>query len=86
MTHFPEISILKTMEVHFSPTLETRLNRIASENGSATEEYVEQLVESYLDHDAWFRRKVSAGLEQLDRGEFLTHDEVGERIERMFRS
>ncbi len=74
------------MEVRFSPAFETRLHRIASENGSAAEEYVQQLAETYLDHDAWFRRKVSTSLEQLDRGEFLTHEEVGERIERMFRS
>jgi len=48
--------------------------------------YVQQLVEHYLDHDVWFRQKVKKGLEQLDRGEYLTHEEVGERIERMFRS
>jgi predicted transcriptional regulator len=81
-----EISILKTMEVHFSPDLETKLNRVAAENSSDTEGYVQQLVEHYLDHDAWFRQNVKKGLEQLDRGEYLTHEAVGERIERIFRS
>lgn len=81
-----EISILKTMEVHFSPDLETKLNRVAAENSSDTDGYVQQLVEHYLDHDAWFRQNVKKGLEQLDRGEYLTHEAVGERIERMFRS
>jgi predicted transcriptional regulator len=28
---------------------------------------------------------VTRGLEQLDRGEFLTHEEVGARIDQMFR-
>jgi len=74
------------MEVHCGPGLETKLNQAAADSGSDADRYVQQLVESYLDHDAWFRRKVSQGLEQLDRGEYLTHEEVGERIERMFRS
>jgi len=72
------------MEVHFPPELQTKLNRAAAENSSDTGGYVQQLVEHYLDHDVWFRQKVKIGLDQLDRGEYLTHDEVGERIEQMF--
>ena len=74
------------MEVHFRPDLQTKLNRVAAENSSDTDGYVQQLVEHYLDHDAWFRQNVKKGLEQLDRDESLTHEGVGERIERMFRS
>jgi hypothetical protein len=44
-----------------------------------------QLVEHYVDHDAWFRQQVTRSLEQLDRGEFLTREEVGTRIDQMFR-
>jgi predicted transcriptional regulator len=73
------------MEVRFAPELQDKLNRVAAENSSGSEEYVQQHVEHYLDHDAWFRRKVRKGLEQLDRGEFLTHEEVGSRIDKMFR-
>jgi predicted transcriptional regulator len=74
------------MEVHLSPELLARLDRVAAENGSDAAGYVEQLVERYLDHDAWFRQQVKAGLEQLDRGEYLTHEEVGSRLEKMFPS
>jgi predicted transcriptional regulator len=81
-----EVSILKAMEVHFRPHLQTKLDRAAAENSSDTDGYVQQLVEHYLDHDAWFRQNVKKGLEQLDRGEYLTHEEIGERIERMFHS
>lgn len=73
------------MEVHFTPELQDRLNQVAAENSSGSEEYVQQLVEHYLDHDAWFRQRVRKGLEQLDRGEFVTHEEIGSRIEKMFR-
>jgi predicted transcriptional regulator len=74
------------MEVHLPPELQAKVDRAAAENNSGAEEYVKQLVEHYLDHDAWFRQQVKQGLDQLDRGEFLTHDEVGARIDKMFRS
>ena len=72
------------MEVHFTPELQAKLDRVAADIRSGADEYVQQLVEHYLDHDVWFRRKVEGSLEQLDRGEFLTHDEVGARLEKMF--
>jgi predicted transcriptional regulator len=74
------------MEVHLPPELQAKVDRAAAENNSGAEEYVKQLVEHYLDHDAWFRQQVKKGLDQLDRGEFLTHEEVGIRVDKMFRS
>ena len=74
------------MELHLTPELQAKVNQTAAENNSGAEEYVQKLVEHYLDHDAWFRQKVKNGLAQLDRGESLTHEEVGTRIEQMFRS
>jgi predicted transcriptional regulator len=73
------------MEVKLSPELQAKVDRAAAENKSGAEEYVQQLVEHYVDHDAWLRQQVTRGLKQLDRGEFLTHEEVGIRIEQMFR-
>ena len=65
------------MEVHLSPELQAKVERAAAENKSGAEEYVKQLVEHYVDHEAWFRQQVTRGLRQLDKGEFLTHEEVG---------
>jgi len=72
------------MEVHFTPELQAKLDRTAANMQSGADEYVQQLVASYMDHDVWFRQKVTAGLEQLDRGEFLTHGEVGARVKKLF--
>ena len=74
------------MEVHFTPELQAKLDRVAAENSSEADQYVQQLVEHYLDHDVWFRQKVKTSLERLDRGEFLTHEEMGARIEKKFGS
>ena len=73
------------MEVNLSPELQAKLAHIAAENNSSAEEYVRQLVEHYLDHDARFRQRVKAGLGQLDQGKFATHEEIGARIDQMFR-
>ena len=73
------------MEARLSPELQAKVERAAAENKSGAEEYVKLLVEHYVDHDAWFRQQVTRGLEQLDKGEFLTHEEVGARIDEMFR-
>ena len=74
------------MEVHLPPELQAKVDQAAADNNSGAEEYVKQLVEHYLDHDAWFRGQVKKGLDQLDRGEYLTHEDVGRRIEQMFRT
>jgi predicted transcriptional regulator len=71
------------MEVHFTPELQAKLDRVAADIQRGADEYVQQLVEHYLDHDVWFRQKVAGGIAQLDRGEFLTHEEVGERLKKM---
>jgi predicted transcriptional regulator len=71
------------MEVHFTPELQAKPDRVAADIQRGADEYVQQLVEHYLDHDVWFRQKVTGSLEQLDRGGFLTHEEVGARLKRM---
>ena len=74
------------MEVQFSPELQDKLNRAAAESNSSADEYVKQLVEHYVDHDQWFRQKVRKGLDQLERGESITQEEMGARLKELFRS
>lgn len=71
------------MEVHFNPEFQARLDHVAADLPGGADEYVQQLVERYIDHDVWFRKKVQVGFEELDRGEFLTHEEVGARLKGM---
>jgi hypothetical protein len=51
------ISYPEVMEVHFNPELQAKLDRVAGDIDSGADEYVQQLVEHYLDHDVWFRQK-----------------------------
>ena len=73
------------MEVHFAPELQARIDRVAADIPSGVDQYVQELVEHYLDHDIWFRQKVKSSLDRLDSGELFTREEVGERLEKMFR-
>jgi predicted transcriptional regulator len=74
------------MKIRLKPELQARVEQAAKENDTGPAEYVQQLVEHYVDHDVWFRERVKKGLDQLDQGEFLTHEEMGARIKQMFRA
>jgi predicted transcriptional regulator len=74
------------MEISLTPEMEERLSQLASQAGKGKAEVVQELVASYLEHDAWFRQEVAKGLASLDRGESVPHDEVGRRMERRLHS
>jgi predicted transcriptional regulator len=74
------------VELHLTAESEARLTRLASEKGSGPEQLVLEIVQAYLDHDQWFKYEVQKGLAQLDRGEFIQHEELIDRIERMSHS
>ena len=69
------------MEVHFNPDLQAKLARLAAQQGRNSEEIVPEAVERLVDYDEWFIREVEKGLAQIERGEVLTHEEVGARME-----
>ncbi len=74
------------MEISLAPEVEARLARIASEAGKAASQVVQELVASYVDHDEWFKREVQKGLDSLDSGKFVSHEEVGRQIDRILKS
>jgi predicted transcriptional regulator len=74
------------MEVHFSPDVETRLQQVASAHGKDAEQLVKDTVARMLENQARFTAGVQRGIEQADRGEFVEHEEVLTRIDRLFRS
>ncbi len=73
------------MEISLAPEIEKRLTKIASEAGKAADQVVQELVADYLNHDEWFRQEVQKGLASLDSGKFVSHEEVGRKIERILR-
>jgi predicted transcriptional regulator len=74
------------MEVHFPPDVETRLQQVASANGTDPEQLVKDTVARMLENRAQFVAGVQKGIEQADRGEFVEHKDVLNRIDRLFQS
>jgi len=74
------------MEVHFTTEQEAQLSKIATTTGTDAEQLVKEAALRLLQEETRFVEAVKLGETQLDRGEYLTHEEVGESIERLFRS
>jgi len=70
------------MEVHFPPELEAKLATSAAEQGRNPSEVVQDVVTRYFEEEARFVEAVNRGEDALERGEYLTHDQVGKRLER----
>jgi predicted transcriptional regulator len=70
------------MEVRLAPEVQSKLRQIAAQRGSDVEMLAREAIERFVDYDAWFIREVEKGLTSVDRGEFLTHEEVGARLEK----
>lgn len=70
------------MEVQFTPDLQARLAQRAAEKGLHPTEVVQDVVARYFEEEDRFIEAVKRGEAALERGEFLTHEQVGDRLRR----
>ena len=70
------------MEVTLSADLQAKLTRLAQERGTDPQALALEAIERLVDYDQWFVREVEKGLAQVERGETLSHEEVGARLEK----
>lgn len=68
------------MELHLPLELEGKLAAAASRRGVSVDVLAREALERAVDYDDWFIREVETGLAQVDAGQTLTHDAVGERM------
>jgi len=73
------------MEVNLNPDLQARLAQLAAQQGRDAEALACEAIERLVDYDEWFIAEVEKGLAAADRGELLTHEEVGHRLETFLR-
>jgi predicted transcriptional regulator len=69
------------MDVILSPDLHAKLTRIARERGIDAQALAREAIERLVGYDDWFVREVEKGLAQVERGETLSHEQVGARLE-----
>ena len=70
------------MEVRFTPDLQARLAQRADQQGVNLDEVVQDVVARYFAEEDRFVEAVKRGEAALERGEFLTHEQVGDRLKR----
>ncbi len=70
------------MEITLSDDVQSKLARLAAERGRDAEALAREAIERFVEHDEWFVHEVEKGLAQIARGEVLTHEEVGVRLEK----
>lgn len=74
------------MEVHLTPEQEIQFAQLATGKGRETDELVREAIGRYIEEESRFIEAVQLGEAELKRGEYLTHEEVGAQISRLFQS
>ena len=74
------------MELTLSPEQEAQLVRIANRTGRDATSLAQEAITHLLEHEERFIEAVEKGLASQDRGESVSHREVGRRIEGLLRS
>ena len=70
------------MEVHLTPDLQAKLINSAAQQGRNPDELVQDVLARYFEEEVRFVEAVKRGEEALQRGDYLTHEQVGQRLER----
>ena len=73
------------MEVRITPELEARLTHSAAQQGRQADELVQDVLTRYFEEEARFVEAVKRGEDALQRGEYLSHEQVGQRLQRFLR-
>jgi predicted transcriptional regulator len=72
------------MDVPLNPDLQTKLERLAEQQGRASTALIVEAVERMVNYDEWFLLEVDKGLASADRGELVDHSDVGKMIDERY--
>lgn len=73
------------MQINLTPEQSSQFSNLAAFEGRAVEELTNEALNRYLSEEARYIAAVKLGEEALDRGEFVTHSEVGSRLARLLK-
>jgi predicted transcriptional regulator len=74
------------MEIHLAPNTEEQLKQLAARKGKDAAQVLEEAVSNMLERQARFIEGVERGIASANRGDLVDHDEVVNRIDRLFQS
>ena len=70
------------MEVHVTGELEAKIAHSAATKGCNPDQLVQDVLTRHFEEEARFVAAVKRGEEAFERGEYLTHEQVGQRLQR----
>jgi predicted transcriptional regulator len=73
------------MELHVAPELEAKLTNSAAQQSRKPEELAQEVLTRHFEEESRFVEAVKRGEEALERGDYLTHEQVTERLQRFLR-
>jgi predicted transcriptional regulator len=73
------------MEIHLAPDTEAQLQHLATHQGKAPAQVVEETVKRMLERRTTFLEGVQLGKDASRRGDTVSHEEVVARIDRIFK-
>lgn len=71
---------MKATTVHIEDDMLGRIDALASTLSRSRSWVIHRAIERLLDYEEWFVKEVAAGLEEMDRGDIASEDEVAERF------
>jgi predicted transcriptional regulator len=74
------------MEIHLTADQQAKLAQLANDKGCDSDTLAQEAIDYYLEQESRFIEAVNLGEAELERGDYLTHEEVGARIQQMFGS
>jgi predicted transcriptional regulator len=70
------------MVVHVTGELEAKLTHSAAKQGRNPDDLVQDVLTRYFEEGARFVEAVKSGEDALQRGDYVTHEQVGQRLKR----
>ena len=74
------------MEIRLTPEQEKLLAQLATDKGQAADSLVTEVIRQYLDEETRFIAAVKLGEDEMERGEYLTGEQVRARLDQLFNS
>lgn len=81
-----ESSYTTETEVQFNSEIEARLAERAARQCLSPDEFVRDVVARYFQEEDRFVEAVKHGEAALERGDYMTHDQVGDKLQHFLRS
>ncbi len=73
------------MEVNLPPDLQAKLAQSAAQQGRNPDDLLRDVLTRHFEEESRFVEAVKRGEEALQRREYLTHEQVGQRLQRFLK-